>query len=137
MYDTETYYDEAVLGINRYLFGINANRYIHWFFKIKLQTSLAGSDSCEVTTSTVQVVDGCPDSEEKWNKAAERKNCSAYASQCDEPNKLVYHCVINEYVSQTLEVCAYVQNIVLGRDLFDCYIKNKITAFSYKPPLVS
>lgn len=81
----------------------------------KLQTTLAGSDSCDVTTYTVQVVNGCPDSEEKWNKAAERKNCSAYASQCGEPNKLVYHCVINEYVNQTLEVCAYVQNIVLGK----------------------
>lgn len=81
----------------------------------KLQTTLAASDSCDVTTYTVQVVNGCPDSEEKWNKAAERKNCSAYASQCGEPNKLMYHCVINEYVNQTLEVCAYVQNIVLGK----------------------
>lgn len=134
MYNTETYKEESILWINRYLLGINTNRLIYF---IKLQTTLAGSDSCDVTTYTVQVVNGCPDSEEKWNKAAERKNCSAYASQCGEPNKLMYHCVINEYVNQTLEVCAYVQNIVLGREIFDCYLNKKLTAFSYKPPPVS
>lgn len=34
-----------------------------------------------------------------------------------QPERLLYHCVINEYVNQTLEVCAFVQNIVLGRML--------------------
>lgn len=77
--------------------------------------SVSGSDSCEVSRSTVQVVDSCPDSEEKWRKAAARKNCTAYANQCDEPERLVYHCVINELVTQTLEVCAYTQNIFLGK----------------------
>lgn len=79
------------------------------------KTSVSGSNPCEVTRSTVQVVDDCPVNEEEWRKAAARKNCTAYANQCDEPNKLVYHCVINEYVNQTLELCAYPQNIVLGK----------------------
>lgn len=92
---------------------------------------VAGSDSCEVTRYTVQIVDGCPDSKEKWKEAVARKNCSAYANQCDEPNKLVYHCVINEYVTQTLEVCAYAQNIVLGRLLFDCYFNKVTTLFDF------
>lgn len=60
------------------------------------------------------IVDECPDTEGKWREAAAKKNCSAYASQCREPDRLVYHCVINPYVNQTLEVCAYAQNIVLG-----------------------
>lgn len=80
-----------------------------------LQTLVAGSNSCEVTRSTVQVVDRCPDSEKKWKERAAIKNCAAYASQCAEPERLVYHCVINSYVNQTIEVCAYAQNIVLGR----------------------
>lgn len=79
------------------------------------KTSVSGSNSCEVTRSTVQVVDDCPVNEEEWRKAAARKNCIAFASQCSEPDKLVYHCVINEYVNQTLELCAYLQNIVLGK----------------------
>lgn len=73
------------------------------------------SYSCSISGSTVKVVENCPDSEEKWMEASARKNCLAYASQCDEPVKLVYHCVINTYVNQTVEVCAYAQNIALGQ----------------------
>lgn len=79
------------------------------------KTSVGGSNSCEVTKSTIQIVDNCPDSEEKWREAAARKNCSAYANQCSEPNKFVYHCVINEYVTETLEVCAYSRFIFSGK----------------------
>lgn len=79
------------------------------------KTLVAGSNSCEVTRSTVQVVDGCPVSEESWRERAAVKKCAAYASQCAEPERLVYHCVINPYVNQTLEVCAYPQNIVNGK----------------------
>lgn len=71
---------------------------------------------------TVEYVDDCPDNEEKWREASARKNCTAYASQCDEPERLVYHCVINSFVNETLEVCAYERIIVLGKirivDLF-------------------
>lgn len=80
-----------------------------------IQISVSGSDSCEVSPSTVQFVDICPDSEEKWKKAAARKNCSAFANQCSEPERFAYHCVINEYVNETLEVCAYTQFIFLGK----------------------
>lgn len=76
--------------------------------------TVALSNSCEVARVTTQVVDGCPDSEEKWKERAATKNCTAFASQCAEPERLVYHCVINQYVTQTLEVCAYAQNIVYG-----------------------
>lgn len=62
----------------------------------------------------MEVVDDCPDTKEKWREASARKNCSAYASQCDEPDRLVYHCVINAFVNETLEVCAYSRIIVLG-----------------------
>lgn len=70
--------------------------------------------SCEVSKSTVQFVEDCPDSEEKWREAVARKNCAAYASQCAEPEKLVYHCVVDGYINQILEVCAYEEFIVLG-----------------------
>lgn len=79
-----------------------------------VQISTAISDSCPVSPLTVHAVDDCPDSEEKWREAAARKNCSVHASQCEEPDRLVYHCVINAFVNQTLEVCAYSRIIVLG-----------------------
>lgn len=62
----------------------------------------------------MEIVDDCPVSEEEWRKAATRKNCSAYASQCDKPDRFVYHCVINTFVNETLEVCAYGKEILLG-----------------------
>lgn len=79
------------------------------------KTLVAGSNSCEVTRSTVQVVNGCPDSEESWGEAAVRKKCDVHAKQCSEPERLVYHCVINPNINQMLELCAYAQNIVGGK----------------------
>ncbi|XP_052710643.1 uncharacterized protein LOC128185013 [Crassostrea angulata] len=81
---------------------------------LKIEMSKANGESCPISTKTVQVVEDCPDSLEKWNRAAERKNCTAFATQCDEPKKLQYHCVINTFVNETIEVCAYAQNIVHG-----------------------
>lgn len=81
----------------------------------KAKTLVAGSNSCEVTRSTVQVVNGCPDSEESWREAAVRKKCDVPAKQCSEPERLVYHCVINPNINQMLELCAYAQNIVGGK----------------------
>ncbi|XP_065927858.1 uncharacterized protein [Magallana gigas] len=105
------------------------------------KTTAALSNSCEVTRSTIQVVDGCPDSEEKWKKRAAIKNCAAYASHCAEPERLVYHCVINPYVNQTLEVCAYAQNIVSGHctsysssgNLIVPNLRTNCSAFEEKP----
>lgn len=62
----------------------------------------------------MRIVKKCPENEEKWKEAAARMNCTIYANQCDEPERLVYHCVINTFVNQTLEVCAYAQNILQG-----------------------
>lgn len=79
-----------------------------------VQISKASSDSCPISPLTLEIVDECPDSEEKWSEAAARKNCAAHASSCSEPDRLVYHCVINSFVNQTLEVCAYSRIIVFG-----------------------
>lgn len=105
------------------------------------KTTAARSNSCEVTRSTIQVVDGCPDSEEKWKERAAIKNCAANASQCAEPKRLVYHCVISPYVNQTLEVCAYAQNIVSGHctsysfsgNLIVPNLRTNCSAFEEKP----
>lgn len=77
-------------------------------------SEVSSVDSCPISPLTVRGVENCPDSEEKWKEAAARKNCAAYARQCDEPERLVYHCVINSFINATLEVCAYAQFIVFG-----------------------
>lgn len=90
------------------------NKTFFLVFGLFSQKIKASSYSCDETKKTVVIVDGCPNSAEKWREAAAKKNCSANANQCTEPGKFVYHCVINAFVNQTLELCAYVQNIVSG-----------------------
>lgn len=70
----------------------------------------------------MEIVDNCPDSKDKWREAAARKNCTAYANQCDDPQRLDYHCVINTFVNVTLEVCAYGKTIHLGMKYIYIYI---------------
>lgn len=71
---------------------------------------------------TVKTVESCPDNEEEWKTASKRKNCAAYARYCSSPQDLVYHCVINSFINQTVEVCAYKAYIVLGRSLFEAIL---------------
>lgn len=79
-----------------------------------VKVSRAITNSCPVSKETIRIVEDCPDSLEKWTEAAARKNCEANASRCDEPERLMYHCVINAFINQTLEVCAYKRFIVSG-----------------------
>nr|XP_022289428.1 uncharacterized protein LOC111101277 isoform X2 [Crassostrea virginica] len=74
----------------------------------------ASTYSCSISRQTVQNVTKCPETEEGWKEAAERKNCSHYAHLCTNPEKLLYHCVVNPYVNQTLEVCAIRKYIIGG-----------------------
>lgn len=90
-------------------------RTIFVLFEISFKTLQASSDSCHISRSTVQIVEDCPNSEKNWKEAAARKNCVAHASQCSQPERLEYHCVINLFINKTIEVCAYAQNIVLGK----------------------
>ena len=71
--------------------------------------------ACAIPTQTVAVVEKCPETEEEFRIAEKRKNCSDFDKLCSDHDGLVYHCVINPYVNETLEVCAYAQNIVGGK----------------------
>lgn len=50
----------------------------------------------------------CPTTEQEWETAAKRKNCDKIATQqtCSGSEDFVYHCVINGFQNETLEVCA-------------------------------
>ncbi|XP_056013958.1 uncharacterized protein LOC125651149 [Ostrea edulis] len=93
---------------------------------LSVETLRANSDSCLISRATVQRAIDCPVTEEGWSKAAERKNCSAYADQCSQPEKLEYHCVINPFVNETIEVCAYRRFIFLGHCTEYSYSANRI-----------
>lgn len=57
----------------------------------------------------------CPTTKQEWENAAKLKNCNLTAAQqrCSKAHQLVYHCVINEFQNETLEVCAP-QKLIAG-----------------------
>lgn len=63
---------------------------------------------CEEAVESVERVLYCPRTKEEWDSAATRKDCSRLAGRqtCADANKFIYHCVINGYQNETLEVCA-------------------------------
>lgn len=71
---------------------------------------------CQEAVKSVKVVSSCPTSKEKWDKAAIEKNCTNDAAQqnCTSANLFLYHCLINGYGNETLEVCAP-QRVIFGK----------------------
>lgn len=65
-------------------------------------------EKCRNQFHSLDVVASCPTTKREFDIAARRKNCTrlSYAADkmCRKP--YVYHCVINEFRNQTLEVCA-------------------------------
>lgn len=57
----------------------------------------------------------CPTNDEEWETAGKLKNCQITSAQqkCSEADKFVYHCVINGFENETLEVCAP-QKLITG-----------------------
>ena len=63
------------------------------------------SDPCPPSADSVSVIDRCPMNSSEWNQRALLKNCSRYPkTTCFKP--LEYHCLLNPYANESLEVCA-------------------------------
>ena len=62
------------------------------------------SDPCPLSADSVSVIDSCPMTSSEWNQRALMKNCSMYPDTCTKP--LEYHCLLNPYANESLEVCA-------------------------------
>eukprot|EP00105_Crassostrea_gigas_P033802 XP_019917950.1 PREDICTED: uncharacterized protein LOC105348391 [Crassostrea gigas] len=84
-----------------------------WFkflVQILLQIQVYESEGryCRDAVASAALVASCPTSKTEWDTAARRKNCSRIASyqNCSTEEKFQYHCVINGFRNETLEVCA-------------------------------
>lgn len=69
---------------------------------------------CLESTETATPVSICPKTEKEWQRAANRKNCSNMKHTC---SSFVYHCVINAWINETIEVCAP-KRVVIGEFFF-------------------
>lgn len=60
-------------------------------------------------------MESCPTNYQEWETAAKLKNCETTAAQqiCAKAEIFVYHCVINGFENETLEVCAP-QKLITG-----------------------
>ena len=64
---------------------------------------------CIQPYETVKLVQRCPQTQQAWEEAAERKNCGSIANLCVS---FLYHCVMNTWRNVSVEVCAPSRNIV-------------------------
>lgn len=63
---------------------------------------------CLASLPTVQTVKSCPTNEEELSRAKQRKQCKhlAFIQKCARPKEFKYHCVLNTWNNDTVEVCA-------------------------------
>lgn len=75
------------------------------------QLATTGTETCEEAVYDIKSVDSCPTSKDGWDQAAKNKKCTDIAKRKNCTHTVikllyVYHCVINAYLNETLEVCA-------------------------------
>lgn len=76
--------------------------FIHVYFNI---FSFIKCEYCPVTAPTVSVVSKCPRTKTEWDQAAFRKKCNYMSAKCGDKSP-VYHCLLNQWRNETVEVCA-------------------------------
>lgn len=67
------------------------------------------STPCNESAITATKVKSCPQNYNEWNKAAVKKGCGKMPHTC---SSFEYHCVINAWRNETIEVCAPKRRII-------------------------
>ncbi|XP_078333685.1 uncharacterized protein LOC111101383 [Crassostrea virginica] len=88
---------------------IFANFLLAGFLIFNFAEIIAVAESCDGTPSNVNQVNACPLTKEEWIKASDRKKCGNDNHAC---SSFIYHCVLNTWRNETLELCAPSINIV-------------------------
>lgn len=64
------------------------------------------ASDCDNSVARAKKVESCPRTEKEWKAASERKKCYNNKNDCFRNRcKDKYHCVINEWRNETVEVC--------------------------------
>nr|XP_022286410.1 uncharacterized protein LOC111099425 [Crassostrea virginica]XP_022286411.1 uncharacterized protein LOC111099425 [Crassostrea virginica]XP_022286412.1 uncharacterized protein LOC111099425 [Crassostrea virginica] len=76
-----------------------------------VEHSFAGrnANECKESVATATVVGSCPRNAKEWIERSLKKNCSHIKHTCFS---FEYHCVINTWMNETIEVCARRRNII-------------------------
>ncbi|XP_034327359.2 uncharacterized protein [Magallana gigas] len=75
---------------------------------LQYQMCECGNRYCQEAVDSLEIVTSCPTSKIDWEIAAGKKNCEKKASRqnCDSLERFKYHCVINGFRNELVEVCA-------------------------------
>lgn len=78
---------------------------------------VCGFTFCEDSEKTVRHVQQCPNDFKSWEKAARRMNCESMEHNCSgivdmKRHHFQYHCVVNAWMNDTVEVCALNRTII-------------------------
>lgn len=67
---------------------------------------------CIDSNATFKKVESCPQNVDEWNEAAARKGCENLSHSCPS---FEYHCLINAWGNETIEVCA-TKRLIIGKN---------------------
>ncbi|XP_062615701.1 uncharacterized protein LOC134277373 [Saccostrea cucullata] len=61
---------------------------------------------CPESRETVTIVSSCPLNENDWNMKAKEMSCEGKEQSCCPKEKYTYHCLVNDFLNNTVEFCA-------------------------------
>lgn len=69
---------------------------------------------CSTSLYTMNIVERCPRNSLEWDARAALFNCSSIKQSCVPTDMFLYHCVLNTYGTELIEICA-VFKYIYGR----------------------
>lgn len=89
------------------LLSIHTIRFL-LIFVISHSAIVSKGEQCSASLPTVRVVQTCPQNEAELSRAQQQKKCEHLAKyqKCTKPATFKYHCVLNAFSNETIEVCA-------------------------------
>lgn len=82
-----------------------------YFFLHNVYQKVSAITFCEESAMTIRYVERCPVDLKSWERAAKDMDCESIHHNCSHnlskgDHRFQYHCVINNWINATLEVCA-------------------------------
>ena len=101
---------------------------LHEIMWILTFSSFLQTNECkESVAATATTVLSCPSNAKEWDERWLKKGCSQIKQTC---SSFEYHCVVNSWLNETIEVCAPGRNIVGKRRSYYFYLKFVSKLFS-------
>ena len=69
------------------------------------QLDCVKAENCLESLNTLKIVPRCPANRTEWEREAKIKNCSTIHGK-NGCQKVEYHCLVNNYRNETIEICS-------------------------------